>query len=59
MRNSLLDLPPNLPIPEDDGQCSHLLGVEIPDIELASTNGTALNLKKIFKQKSVLFSLPT
>lgn len=58
MRSSLLDLPQNLPIPQDDGQCRHLVGFELPNIELPSTTGLVLNLKEIFKQKSVLFIYP-
>jgi peroxiredoxin len=33
-------LPPNLPVPEDDGGADHLLGAALPDLELDSSQGT-------------------
>jgi len=39
-------LPPNLPIPVDDGTCAHLPGKELPDLSLLSTSGTNVNLRK-------------
>ena len=36
---SCTELPDNLPVPEDDGACDHLVGMMIPDISLASTAG--------------------
>ena len=36
---SFTELPDNLPVPEDDGACDHLVGVMMPDISLASTAG--------------------
>lgn len=33
-------LPPNLPIPQDDGACSHLEGLKFPAVLLDSTQGT-------------------
>ncbi len=35
----LTALPPDLPAPVDDGACSHLPGIELPDVELPSTQG--------------------
>jgi peroxiredoxin len=32
-------LPPGLPVPEDDGAADHLLGLELPDLELESSHG--------------------
>jgi peroxiredoxin len=32
-------LPPGLPVPEDDGAADHLLGLELPDLTLASSRG--------------------
>jgi peroxiredoxin len=32
-------LPPNLPVPEDDGAADHLVGLELPDLELESSRG--------------------
>lgn len=43
MKN-LLVLPDNLPIPEDDGACAHLEGMQLPSIALASTAGREIDL---------------
>jgi peroxiredoxin len=32
-------LPPGLPVPEDDGAADHLLGVELPELVLESSQG--------------------
>ncbi|HVS84824.1 MAG TPA: peroxiredoxin [Gaiellaceae bacterium] len=34
-----LTLPPNLPVPEDDGAADHLTGLELPDLVLESSLG--------------------
>jgi peroxiredoxin len=40
MSADVYSLPPNLPVPEDDGAADHLLGLELPDLELESSQGT-------------------
>src|SRR4051812_38766275 len=42
---SFTQLPPNLPIPEDDGACAHLPGLPLPDVSLVSTSGHPVNLR--------------
>lgn len=37
-------LPEDLPVPSDDGATRHLAGMKIPDITLASTDGTKVSL---------------
>src|SRR2546428_7922687 len=37
-------LPPNLPVPLDDGACDHLAGARLPSVALRSTAGRSLNL---------------
>jgi peroxiredoxin len=37
-------LPPNLPIPTDDGACDHLPGMKLPSIPLSSTTGRSITL---------------
>jgi len=37
-------LPPNLPVPMDDGAADHLVGLELPDLALASSVG-AVNVR--------------
>ncbi len=40
------ELPPNLPVPKDDGACAHLMGRALPDIALLSTSGGLVNLRQ-------------
>jgi peroxiredoxin len=42
-----LILPDNLPVPQDDGAARHLQGARPPDVVLAATNATAVNLSKL------------
>ena len=37
-------LPPNLPVPTDDGAADHLVGLRVPTTKLASTGGGAVDL---------------
>jgi peroxiredoxin len=39
-------LPPNLPVPDDDGAADHLPGTELPDLSLPSTAGVEMNLRE-------------
>ena len=50
-------LPENLPVPEDDGGSSHLIGTKIATIELCSTNGLIVDLGSI-KGKVVIYCYP-
>lgn len=56
-RNSFTELPENLPVPEDDGLASHLIGMKMPSVKLESTNGQKFDLSKIGK-KFVLYCYP-
>jgi peroxiredoxin len=39
MTHDVYTLPPNLPVPEDDGAADHLVGLELPDLTLESSLG--------------------
>ena len=39
MSHDVYTLPPNLPAPVDDGAADHLTGLELPDLELDSSQG--------------------
>lgn len=58
MRNNINDLPSDLPAPLDDGATNHLVGREMPDLLLESTNQDKINMKDDFKKTSVLFIYP-
>ncbi len=51
------ELPPNLPIPIDDGASSHLLGKNLPDVVLNSTSNRQVNISHI-KGKVVFYCYP-
>jgi peroxiredoxin len=50
-------LPPDIPIPQDDGGARHLAGLKLPDLALAATSGPPVNLSKL-KGRTVLYIYP-
>ena len=40
-------LPADLPAPQDDGAARHLVGMKLPDIALAATDGSSVNLSRL------------
>jgi peroxiredoxin len=53
----LLELPADLPVPQDDGACDHLVGALIPELRLASTAGSAVNLAEL-EERTVVYCYP-
>ena len=51
-------MPPNLPIPEDDGCCKHLIAKTIPDISLPNQDGIYLKLRRDVSFRIVLYCYP-
>jgi peroxiredoxin len=51
-------LPPNLPVPQDDGGCRHLVGMRLPDLALPSTRNRRVNLAKLSARRVVLYAYP-
>jgi peroxiredoxin len=50
-------LPPNIPVPRDDGAANHLPGAKLPDIALTTTDGAQVNLSKL-KGRTVVYVYP-
>src|SRR5579863_2769411 len=50
-------LPPDIPVPQDDGAARHLTGMKLPDIALVPTSGPPVNLAKL-KGRTVLYIYP-
>jgi peroxiredoxin len=50
-------LPPNIPVPQDDGAARHLTGIHMPDIALPATDGARVNLSKL-KGRTVVYIYP-
>ena len=51
------ELPPDLPMPTDDGATNHLVGMTLPNIALKSTRGDSINLGSI-RGKVVIYCYP-
>ena len=56
-QDDFTQLPPNLPEPRDDGAASHLPGMAMPAVELASTSGRLVNVGEL-PGRAVLFCYP-
>jgi len=52
-----LDLPENLPVPQDDGAAKHLSGMQLPRLALASTDGSKVDLSQL-KGRTVVYAYP-
>jgi peroxiredoxin len=51
-------LPPNLPVPEDDGGADHLGGLRVPELNLPSTQGGNANLAELARERLVVYVYP-
>lgn len=51
-------LPPDLPVPADDGAADHLSGVAVPELVLPSTLGTDVDLAELARQRLVAYVYP-
>ena len=54
----LHQLPPDLPVPEDDGACSHLSGKALPHIALTSTQGRRVSVREAGSKPAVFLFYP-
>ena len=50
-------LPPDIPVPQDDGAARHLAGMKLPDLALPATRGGAINLAWL-SGRTVLYIYP-
>jgi peroxiredoxin len=53
----LTDLPPDLPVPVDDGAAAHLAGTRIPSVPLPATDGSTVDLAAV-PGLAVVFAYP-
>jgi peroxiredoxin len=44
---NLNQLPTDLPVPQDDGTCDHLVGMSLPNVALLATDGSMVNLSQL------------
>lgn len=54
---SVYDLPPDLPVPADDGAAAHLLARRIPSVTV-TTGGKPVDLARLTSGKAVIFFYP-
>ncbi|WP_210209941.1 peroxiredoxin [Pseudolabrys taiwanensis] len=52
-----LDLPADIPAPEDDGGADHLTGLRLPDLALPATDGSEVNLSRL-SGRTVIYIYP-
>ena len=57
MRTDVYTLPPDLPVPEDDGACDHLRGLRVPPLVLDSSQGP-VDLAELAAERLVLYVYP-
>ena len=57
MTDDVYTLPPDLPVPEDDGAADHLLGTMLPQLTLDSSQGP-LSLRELGSELLVLYVYP-
>ena len=51
-------LPPNLPVPMDDGACDHLLHMQVPTIPLNATVGGTVSLPAVKAERTIVYCYP-
>ncbi|HVS12584.1 MAG TPA: peroxiredoxin [Thermoanaerobaculia bacterium] len=56
--DDLHTLPPDLPVPVDDGACDHLPGLPWPSVRLPSTGGTPVALDEVRADWLVVYCYP-
>ncbi len=52
-----LELPDDLPVPQDDGAARHLAGRRMPDLALPATDGARVNLARL-SGRTVVYAYP-
>jgi peroxiredoxin len=58
MGDGHFELPPDLPVPEDDGAADHLPGLVLPALDLPSTSAGAVNLADLASGRLVAYVYP-
>ncbi len=56
--SALTELPPGLPVPEDDGAADHLQGMRMPRLSLRSTGGRDVDVADLGDRRTVLYFYP-
>ncbi|HLK46568.1 MAG TPA: peroxiredoxin [Bryobacteraceae bacterium] len=57
-KDAFMSLPPDLPVPKDDGEANHLTGMRMPAVTLGSTAGHRVNLAELARDRTVIYCYP-
>ena len=57
-QDDLTKLPPDLPVPLDDGACDHLLRMRVPTIPLNATVGGTVSLPEVKAERTIVYCYP-
>jgi len=57
-KDAFMTLPPDLPVPKDDGAAAHLTGMRVPGITLVSTAKRRINLADLARERTVIYCYP-
>lgn len=57
MSKNLLQIPDDLPVPQDDGAAAHLAGKHMPNVVLPATSGGAVQLSEL-PQRTIIYAYP-
>ncbi|TVR72754.1 MAG: peroxiredoxin [Sphaerobacteraceae bacterium] len=55
--DNISEIPPDIPIPHDDGACDHLVGLILPRMALPTTNGSTITFAEI-PARTVIYIYP-
>jgi len=55
--SDIYSLPPDLPVPTDDGRAAHLTGTRLPSLSLGATTGERIDLS-VIPGRAVVFAYP-
>jgi peroxiredoxin len=58
LESDYLALPPDLPVPQDDGAADHLEGAAIPHVRLLSTHDDEIDLAQLAQKRLVAYVYP-
>lgn len=58
MSNEFTSLPPDLPVPVDDGAADHLVSLELPSLSLPATSGGTAELAGLARERLVAYLYP-
>lgn len=53
-----MNLPHDLPVPEDDGAADHLRGMQMPHVKLRSTGGRDVDVSRLGEKRTVVYAYP-